>query len=125
RRISTVALVAALLAGAPPARAQESPGARLLGQTKDSGSLPLWSKPGADARQDLGKAARTGERGVFLVGHPKAGTGTAWVISKKNRLLVTNAHVADMFHLTKGQMLAIPNGTAQLYTVEKVWYHPG
>jgi tetratricopeptide (TPR) repeat protein len=105
--------------------AQDTNAAKFLGQTKDKGALPLWSSPTSDARQDLGKAARSSERGLFLVGHPKVGTGTAWVISRQRRLLVTNAHVADMFHLGKGNMLAIPSGTAQLYTVDRVWYHPG
>ncbi|MCE9532246.1 MAG: trypsin-like peptidase domain-containing protein [Planctomycetes bacterium] len=98
---------------------------RLLGQTPETGSLPLSSKPSDDARQNLGKAARATERGVMLVGYNKAGHGTAWVISKKNRLLVTNAHVGDIFHENKGKMVAIPSGTSQIYTVEKVWYHPG
>jgi len=47
------------------------------------------------------------------------------VISKKHRLLITNAHVADIDHDVEGQMVAVQNGTAQFYNVEKIWYHPG
>jgi hypothetical protein len=46
------------------------------------------------------------------------------VLSRRHRLLVTNAHVADLFS-DKRQMLAIPNGTATVLNVEHVWYHPG
>jgi len=73
----------------------------------------------------LGNTVRTQEAAVFLVGNPKVGRGTAWVISKKHRLLATNAHVADM-HLEGGnKLLAIPSQSNQIYVVEKVWYHPG
>jgi tetratricopeptide (TPR) repeat protein len=61
----------------------------------------------------------------MLVGHPRAGHGTAWVLSKKHRLLVTNAHVADICHEAGGKMFAIPSGSSTAYKVEKVWYHPG
>ena len=61
--------------------AQDQNAAELLGQSKSSGSMPIWSRPEADARQGLGRTARTSEPGVFLVGHPNAGTGTAWVVS--------------------------------------------
>jgi S1-C subfamily serine protease len=88
-------------------------------------SVPLWTQPEGDARQGLGKAARASQRGVFLVGSPDTGHGTAWVVSQRNRLLVTNAHVADLLYMGKGKMFAIPSGTSQLYTVKKVWYHPG
>jgi V8-like Glu-specific endopeptidase/tetratricopeptide (TPR) repeat protein len=98
---------------------------KILGQTRDTGSLPVWTKPDGDTRQDLGKAARAVERGVFIAGSTETTHGTAWVISKKHRLLITNAHVADLLHEGKGEMFAIPNGTSQVYKVEKVWYHPG
>lgn len=41
------------------------------------------------------QATRALRKGVFLVGF-SGGHGTAWVISKKHRLLATNAHVADI-----------------------------
>jgi tetratricopeptide (TPR) repeat protein len=122
-------IAALLLALTLPAAALGQPKTpdpgKLLGQTPETGALPLWSQPSADARQDLGKQARAAERGVILLGFPKVGTGTGWVISKKNRLVVTNAHVADLMHRTDGKLLAIPSGTSQLYKVEKAWYHPG
>jgi tetratricopeptide (TPR) repeat protein len=90
--------------------------------------VPLWAKPSGDSKADLGRAARALGPAVFIVGmttKEMRGHGTAWVISKKHRLLVTNAHVADMFHTFGGKMLAIPNGGETEYKVEKVWYHPG
>jgi len=105
--------------------AQTDPAAKALGLTPDSGSLPLWTTGVPSARQQLGNVIRAQEAAVFLVGHPKVGRGTAWVISKKYRLLATNAHVADM-HLQGGnKLLAIPSQSNQVYVVEKVWYHPG
>lgn len=105
--------------------AQSNPAAKALGLTPGTGSLPLWTTGAPSARQQLGNAVRTQEAAVFLVGHPKVGRGTAWVISKKHRLLATNAHVADI-HLEAGnKMLAIPSQSNHLYVVDKVWYHPG
>ena len=63
-------------------------------------------------------------RAVMLVGMPGKGTGTAWVLSRKHRLLVTNAHVADMF-IKNGGMKAMLNGTDSTYQVKRAWYHPG
>lgn len=105
--------------------AQENDPARLLGQTRETGSLPVWSQAAQGERQQLGKNARDFEPAVFLTGYPQKGHGTAWVVSKKNRLLVTNAHVADISADAGGKLFAIPSGTSQLYQVEKIWYHPG
>jgi tetratricopeptide (TPR) repeat protein len=60
----------------------------------------------------------------MLVGYPGRFTATAFVISAKDRLLVTNAHVADKFY-ELGSMLARANGTGTTYTVDRVWCHPG
>src|SRR5262245_50832126 len=79
---------------AQPARV-DSVGAS-LGLSPETGSLPSWSKPSQQAREELGAFVRASQKGIFLVGHPKHGRGTAWVVSKKHRLLVTNAHVADI-----------------------------
>ncbi|MGC3969798.1 MAG: serine protease [Pirellulales bacterium] len=87
-------------------------------------SLPVSAAASAEEKQDLGTTGRQMAKGVFLVGG-SAGTGSAWVISKKHRLLVTNAHVADIRHDSGGKMVAVQNGTATFYDVEKVWYHPG
>ncbi|HLW66306.1 MAG TPA: serine protease, partial [Gemmataceae bacterium] len=120
-----ILFVSLLLSCPGAAMAQETEAAKFLGQTAENGSLPIWSKPEGDARLELGKAARANERGVFLIGYPKKGFGTGWVISKKNRLLITNAHVADIMHDAGGKLLAIPSGSSDVYQVEKVWYHPG
>jgi tetratricopeptide (TPR) repeat protein len=95
-----------------------------LGLTSDEGALPVWSAPSADARQDLADVVRSAEHGVLLVGQPGSGRGTAWVISRQHRLLATNAHVADLLHQS-GKMLAVVNGTSQVHTVQRAWYHPG
>jgi len=118
-------LIAFLIAFPATVRAQGIDAGEALGQTPASGSLPFWSKPGAEAGKELDQVARLNERGVFQVGSPKVATGTAWVISKKHRLLVTDAHVADAGHAAEGKMIAVPSGTAQVYSVAKIWYHPG
>jgi hypothetical protein len=64
------------------------------------------------------------KEGILLVGDPETGFGTAFVISRKNRLLATNAHVADVMK-DAGRMAGIRNGTSVLYEVDKAWYHPG
>lgn len=87
--------------------------------------VPAWTKPDEQSRGSLGRAMRDSQKGVLLVGHPDVGLGTAWVLSRQHRLLVTNAHVADMMHLAKGKMFAILNTTAQSFDVKRVWYHPG
>jgi tetratricopeptide (TPR) repeat protein len=63
------------------------------------------------------------EQAVMLVGHPEYGSASAFVISAKNRLLATNAHVADMFY--KSGVMTARGGAGATYKVEKVWYHPG
>jgi tetratricopeptide (TPR) repeat protein len=85
------------------------------------------SSQAQEVRADFAQTLRDVRQGVFLVGGPNIGTGTAWVISRKHRLLATNAHVADFFVKRKPgeKMLAMMNGTDQCYVVERVWYHPG
>jgi S1-C subfamily serine protease len=119
-----IGFVAVAVLAAPFASAQDDKVAKSLGLTKDAGALPLWSKATLGDKQELGKNARRLEQAVFLVGYPK-NHGTGWVISKKHRLLVTNAHVADILVQAGGNLMAIPNGTTTLYKVEKIWYHPG
>jgi len=96
-----------------------------LGQTAATQSLPVYANAPADAQQELGKAARRLAPAIFQAGIVEGGWGTAWVISKKHRLLVTNAHVADIGSAEPGKMVAVQNGTRQFYQVEKIWYHPG
>src|SRR5687768_10678691 len=106
-------------------QAQDDPLAKSLGISRSIGSLPAWSQPSQQARQDLGEFIRNAQGAVLLVGHPRHGRGTAGVVSKQNRLLATNAHVADILHEAGGQMMAIVNGTATVFQVERAWYHPG
>ena len=108
-----------------PLTAQEKDPAKVLGQTRESGSLPVWTQAGQGDRQQLGKNARDFEPAIFLTGYPQKGHGTSWVLSKKHRLLVTNAHVADIRADAGGKLFAIPSGTSQLYKIENIWYHPG
>ena len=90
--------------------AQSDPAAKALGLKPDTGSLPLWTTGVPSARTQLGNKVRTQEAAVFLVGHPKVGRGTAWVISKKHRLLATNAHVADIQFRAGSKIMAISAG---------------
>ena len=90
---------------------------------RDNGAksvTPTSSKPGS-----FPEAVRALKEGVFLVGGEK-GHGTAWVISKKHRLLATNAHVADINFKASGvKFQAMMNGTNRVYPITKIWYHPG
>jgi S1-C subfamily serine protease len=73
--------------------------------------------------QKLSETLRTHRDAVLLLGYPGGGYGTGFVISKKHRLVATNAHVADMMAET-GAMKAIRNGSSVTYKVDKVYYHP-
>jgi tetratricopeptide (TPR) repeat protein len=110
---------------AASALAQDDPLAKSVGISRSIGSLPAWQQPSQQARQDLGDFIRQAQNAVLLVGHPRHGRGTAWVVSKEHRLLATNAHVADILHEAGGSMMAIVNGTATVFKVERAWYHPG
>ena len=74
---------------------------------------------------DLSEVARRFRESVVLIGNPKLGHGTGWVLSKENRLIVTNAHVADLYSLDQSDTFVIPNTTSNRYAIQKVWYHPG
>jgi tetratricopeptide (TPR) repeat protein len=113
----------ALAAALPVARA-EDPLAERLGLTRATGSLPMWTKPAADAMEDLSEQVHSINPSIMIVGSADGSYGTAFVISKEHRLLATNAHVADIQHRS-GQMLAIPNATSRVYEIDQVWYHPG
>lgn len=92
---------------------------------KPSNSLSYLTNIYGNSRDRLGEYIRSSNQGLMLVGHPNHGRGTAWVVSKAHRLLVTNAHVADIGHASGGTMFALLNGQPYLYTVSRVWYHPG
>jgi tetratricopeptide (TPR) repeat protein len=108
---------------APDAKNDEL--AKSLDLTPESKSLPIWSKPAPDAVTQLAQSVRAASPSIFIVGKNDAGTGTAWLLSKKNRLLATNAYVADLFEKGTGPMLAYQNGTLNVFKVAKVFYHPG
>jgi len=114
-----------LLYGVLPAVAQTTKFDNSIGFSSSGGSLPPWTKPSDESRQQLGEFVRKAGEGVMLVGSPKVGQGTAWVVSKKHRLLATNAHVADIQNDAGGKLLAIISGRNTVYTVDKIWYHPG
>src|SRR5580704_13518832 len=95
-----------------------------LGLTPESKSLPMWTKPTESAVQETAHTIKSLQEAILLVGDPKIGDATAFVISRKHRLLATNAHVADMMK-DKGIMLGIRNGTSVVYEIDKAWYHPG
>jgi hypothetical protein len=95
-------------------------------------ALVIWSLGGAAGADDptsFRPATKNLRQGIFVVGWsgPQGSNfGTAWVISKKHRLLATNAHVADIFsRMPPGRVKAVVNEGTQSYTVTKAWYHPG
>jgi tetratricopeptide (TPR) repeat protein len=90
-----------------------------------TGSVPLWTAAPASDSIDLSQIVHELRPSVFLVGTADEGHGTAFVISQENRLLATNAHVADIMYAAGGEMLAIANGTAHVYRVTDAYYHPG
>jgi tetratricopeptide (TPR) repeat protein len=120
-------VVGILLAAAPGLGASPStdPIGKDIGLTPESGSLPVWTKPSQADSQRLTQVVKHHQASILLVGSPKLGFGTAWVLSKANRLLATNAHVGDILHEAAGSMLAIANNTEQVYKIDRVWYHPG
>jgi tetratricopeptide (TPR) repeat protein len=119
-----LALIASSLSRAQqPADPTDEELAASLGLTKSSGSLPAWQKPDAQSIQDLSQQVRSTSPSVFLIGTPKGGYGTGFVISKKHRLLATNAHVADLGD--SESLLAIGNDSSDVFKVDQVWYHPG
>ncbi len=133
KSIHLIPAIILLLWGNCASRGQEAPEAPVevdelaesVGLTGTLGTLPIWSKPSESAQRTLSEAVRTSRQGVMLVGGPRSGIGTAFVISRKHRLLATNAHVADLMARTDGKMQAVLNETATTYDVEQVWYHPG
>ena len=69
---------------------------------------------------DFAKAVQSIENSVVSVGDPEhQAWGTGFVISRKQRLVATNAHVADI------AKSAVLNQSRVTYKVERIWYHPG
>jgi len=98
--------------------------ADLLRLDKSSKSIPLWTPVAPAEANDLSALVNRLNASIYLVGN-QDGRGTAWVISKENRLLATNAHVADIMYSGSGKMYAIGNRTSKVFDVEAVYYHPG
>lgn len=72
---------------------------------------------------ELEQVALRHEPAMMYVGHPEGDSGTAFVISRKHRLLATNSHVAEIFG-ENGAMVAVANGAWTTHRVERVWHHP-
>jgi hypothetical protein len=79
--------------------------------------------PTPEQIERLATVARRIEPALMYVGHPQGDSGTAFVISRKHRLLATNAHVAAIF-AEAGGLLAVRSGSHVSYAVDRVWYHP-
>jgi hypothetical protein len=77
---------------------------------------------GFDEIERLVAAAGRVKPALMYVGHPKGDSATAFVISRKHRLLATNAHVAEIIE-EAGPLVALRNGSHVSYTVDRVWYH--
>ena len=76
----------------------------------------------------LRSAAEKLRPGAVLLMAPNGFMGTGFVVSKKNRLLVTAGHLADDLW-TDGvwdgnNWKAFLDGTTLPYSVSRVWYHP-
>jgi tetratricopeptide (TPR) repeat protein len=102
----------------------EDPLGKSLGLTPSTGSIPIWEKPDPQATSDLSAQVRNINPGIFLIGNPKNGYGTGFLISKQHRLVATNAHVADIAHAS-GEIMAIANESSKVFEIDRVWYHPG
>src|SRR5690349_19148082 len=95
RALSVMMLAGSLAIGTLATVAMGAEGvADLLQLDKASKSIPLWAPVPASEGNDLSALVHRLHPSIFLVGSHE-GRGTAWVISKENRLLATNAHVAD------------------------------
>ena len=83
------------------------------------------ASPSPEQLARITKTARRIVPSVFTVGRPDGSGATAFLISRKHRLLVTAGHVAEHFHSDEGPMLAIPDGSATSYRIDRIYYHPG
>jgi hypothetical protein len=82
--------------------------------------------------RELSDAAERVKHGLMLIGYPgnpndpnsQLVIATGFLIDLDRRLVATNAHVGDM-QTKAATLLAFPNGAAEHYQVEHVYYHPG
>lgn len=85
-------------------------------------SVPIPAKPFTwiPRGDDFTNHVANYQRAIVFVGDPEARShGTGFVISRKHRLVATNAHVADI------SKIAVLNESRTSYKVIKKWYHPG
>ncbi|TSC72197.1 MAG: hypothetical protein G01um101438_700 [Parcubacteria group bacterium Gr01-1014_38] len=118
--ITTIALLCVI---SPPVRAQgrivfdgpppkEDPG----------GPRPWWEwLPTDEEFKELCASGKRLSDAVFVLGTPRARAGTAFLISRKHRLLATAAHTADPERMRQG-LWAV--GGAGVHKVKHVWLHP-
>ncbi|REJ95126.1 MAG: hypothetical protein DWQ35_07095, partial [Planctomycetota bacterium] len=126
RRAPRIAWLALAMLWLPTVAAwADDPIKRLEERSSEAGSVPVWSQPSDEAVASLSQRARNIKASIFIIGHPKHGYGTGFVISQEHRLLATNAHVADIMHAAGGHMLAIGNGSDDVYKIKQAWHHPG
>ncbi len=90
-------------------------------------SMGKVAEPPSKRRLEHAEPAGTVESikaSVLLLGRPGVDQATGFVISRKNRLVATAAHVADDELGEMRALFAVPNGRSEGYLVDKVWYHP-
>lgn len=88
-------------------------------ENDDTEKTTAESKTADPDSQDFRAAVENYKQAVLLVKDAQNKShGTAFVISKKHRLLVTNAHVADIAHSV------VLNETRTEYKVVRRWFHP-
>ncbi len=106
--------------------------AATTGLPRTEPARPQSRKPSARESERLQSISRLLEPGVVLLGTLDTGDdtgqlvnqrGMGFVVSTKQRLVVTAAHVADLSQEI-APMLAVVAGTRRSYPVERAWYHP-
>ena len=120
-----------VLAALPPTRASADGDSQTVKTTGNAKSKARASAqpPRADEIERLRAVARNLESAVAQVGwlSERDATprpyGTAFVISRKHRLLATAAHVADG-SITGGGLVVLLHGGKLIEPVERVYYHP-
>lgn len=91
--------------------------------------IPLFDP---DDKPALEAQAKLIEPSVFVVhqilrvaGERPWQLGTAFLVSKRHRLLATAAHVISRADVDGERLVVTPAGTTSTYRVRRTWYHPG
>ena len=91
--------------------------------------IPLFDP---DDKPALEAQAKLIEPSVFVVhqilrvaGERPWPLGTAFLVSKRHRLLATAAHVISRADVDGEKLVVTPAGTTSTYRVRRSWYHPG